>query len=106
MSRSKHNFTNSYRETTVQSIDTDYVRLAIQVVCLFLILWGAVFYPLVCAWVLWRRERRLMIFVTDMGQARKSEFEDRLWIKTKKMSRVSVWGCVVLGITWFPIKLN
>jgi len=85
----------------MQSIEGDYVIVAIQAVCLFLILWGAVLYPLICTWELWRSEQRLIVFVGDMGQARISELEDRLWAKTKKVARVSVWACAVLGITWF-----
>ena len=81
-------------------MDMDYVVLAIQLLCLFLILWGAVLYPLVCTWALWRRERRLLVFVMDMGQERRSELEERLWAKSKRMSYVSVWACVALGITW------
>lgn len=81
-------------------IDADYVWLAIQALCLALILWGAVLYPLICTWELWRIERRLIIFVAAMRQVRRSELEDRLWAKANKAAHASVLACGVLAVAW------
>lgn len=81
-------------------MDYDYVIFLIQITCFFLILWGSVICPLICTWLLWRNEGRMMIFVMDMSQPRKSELENSLWIKAKRMANTAAWSCALLGITW------
>lgn len=56
-----------------------FMVTSIEAVCLLIILWTMVVSPLLCTWLLWRKEHRLQLFMMDKKPAHTGRFEGHLW---------------------------
>jgi hypothetical protein len=59
-------------------------------ILLFFILWGGVLFPLICTFVIWHKEQRLVLFSIDTNLSRSTPLEVQLWAYRKRFVRISM----------------